>query len=890
MLGTNKYRILRTQTPQPEALNSFIKLQKTEKYPEEDLKTKKKNKKLQEFFKAYKESNKLEKKKISLNLERVELESPIPDFNLASESEDSGKDILVSSSDASTAEMQKVWDKADPELKFGPVIPLFLQYLKFLIIVTSLICLANIYSVRLGFRTFSIKNENEKKFENFPTKENFLGYSSFNFPISQNSIGFDSGLFNGEEKLKNPKIFFWVSILNFLTLLGIYGLQIGYYYRRRRLGKKINKFFNNKISNYSIFLKARVKNRKLNSVSSKERALRSLTAAFNKLANDGIVEKESLLCNLQTSISYLNYQILKNEEELDRLCRQKQFKEHELKQDKVIRVEIQRQLEEEDFEIKNIAKRKSALLIDKISLQKKLLSLECEANKSLLINPNDNNTTFKRLKKEASHCRKQLNLIPETENLIKDINRNLMIQEENLKKQVVKQGQIIKFKGEDCSLLQEEIEYFEKKNKSLIKKLIYRKTALKTCPESKSLIYVFFVLESMEDKMEILKLYKKLGNEAFLNLLKIDEGENSEEQLNIEILKLKPAPEPELLNWKNIAISKKRRARSKLKGYLLSILFNLIIFILQTLLILLTFNLSTSEKSVLHLLFGLFSIVRGFKIKKLDWWYVVFGSLIEMLNEAISKFYKLITKKELHFSIKKKQTSFASKIIIGRFFISEVSTFSLFILPRIFSGLKKMGGVDEMNQYLFTMLLINITAAPIFSYFRLDVISHNMHIFGLQKRFKMLKKPSKFFGNKEEALDRTLIQDEEKFGHKYRDILKTLCISCFYSWVLPIGPFLTLGTFLIQYWVDKKKMTKNIECANYKNRQISNVLSEYFNYIPLLFAAGNFLFPLVYLGSLNFFNILGFFLAIFVCFFVPMGRVARLIIFRKDKEKRDLDL
>lgn len=793
----------------------------------------------------------------------------------------------------SNEEMRKIWDQADPQLKFGPVVPLFLQYLQFLVFVTLLICFMNIFSIYIGVRSYNQTSTLDQdilttKSTNPLFEEESFGYADLDFSkLSQKSSHIFSSLLNGESKLNSPKPFGFISFINFATLISIYLLQIGYYRRRRRLGKKIKQFFNNKISTYTIMIKAKSHRLKLDSNSAKERMLLKVLKKIDKKTRHGTVEEESFVCNLKTSIHHIKYLLLKYESKYCKLLRLREIKLREIEHDKLKRKEIREELKEEDTEAQDLIREKTKLLSTKISIQRKLVSLEIATNTVLLDETQTHQNKkpqLEELRQQVAECRERLAVIPETQEIIETINQNLIVHEENLRKQAEKQGQMIKFKEEDCTILNSKIKYFQQKNKRLISRLWNRKDMYKKDKEAKKLFYAFITFESIEDKMHILKLHKKLGNKKFISWLGFGAKKGIGE-FQLELIKLKPAPEPKMLNWKNVGIAPVVKKRSKLFGYALSILFNLFIFVLQTCLILFTFNIGKSLKDILQIVFGIFSVVRGFKIKKLDWWYVVFASLIEMLNETVSKFYKLITKRENHFSDKKKEISYASKIIIGRFFISEVTTFALFILPRIFSSLKKVGGVDEMNQYIFTMLVLNITAAPIFSYFRLDIITHNVRIFGINKKLKELKKPNKFFVNKEKALDKVLKEDNKNFGHKYCDILKTLCISCFYSWVLPIGPFMSLFTLLVQYWVDKRKLTRNIETADYQDKQISYVLSEYFIYIPVLYSGGNLLFPYIYLGEIQVLDVLGFSLSVFFCFFYSVRDLNRWLLFHNKKKK-----
>lgn len=315
-------------------------------------------------------------------------------------------------------------------------------------------------------------------------------------------------------------------------------------------------------------------------------------------------------------------------------------------------------------------------------------------------------------------------------------------------------------------------------------------------------------------------------------------------------------------------------------SYSVSILISLFIFSIQISIVLFNYNANNQLKELIKFFYSLFSAIRGTKINTVEWWYVIFAAVIEMLNEVISRFYYKLTKRESHFTTKNKETSYAAKVIIGRFFLSEVTTFALFVLPRFFSKLKPVGGADAMGRYILTMLVINLTASPVLAFLKLDILTHNFGFFALNKN---IKRQGKHFVNKQKTLDKMIKQDQQYYGNKYCDILKGMAVSCFYSWVLPIGPYISLATLLMQFWVDRKRLRRDSSSVELYGQQLSYVLCEYFKYIPLLYSAGNFAFPVIFGRGISGVDLAGFGISIFFCFFYSVRDLNRWLLFGDHK-------
>lgn len=479
----------------------------------------------------------------------------------------------------------KVWDKTDTNLKFGPVVPLFLQYVVFLILVCSVICVSNSYALYLGYESKQkIKTRTKKRLEdtrnrlqNTTTfKEIFRNLSSDEFlTVSNQQIKkltdapdtVFSYLVTAEQRLNRRSGYKNISVINFLTLFIIYILHIKYYSRRRKLTQKLDLFYNNKISNYALLLKGACSSDELNFPEGKQKLLLQILKRLEPFCEDKFVQKESFIVNITTSITYIKSEIEKTKISLAKCRSAIKKRKIELSQNEKKQKEVKTELDYYKEYLVTLEKKKK-IYDQKISIKKKLIDYNIELNSLLLeekekfTNKNSKNSEhesttensnleepsieeknlklkekkenneilkneIRELRGKISELRLQTQVFPELETTLDSLQSDELQQEKTLFKYLNTTLKLYQRKKNQFKAVNNKLAYLISSEKKLQKKLVLREKEIEKT-KTKKIFYAFITFQSIEDKNEILDKFRKLGRKRFEKILNKEEEDDDE--------------------------------------------------------------------------------------------------------------------------------------------------------------------------------------------------------------------------------------------------------------------------------------------------------------------------------------------------------------------------
>ena len=145
-----------------------------------------------------------------------------------------------------------------------------------------------------------------------------------------------------------------------------------------------------------------------------------------------------------------------------------------------------------------------------------------------------------------------------------------------------------------------------------------------------------------------------------------------------------------------------------------------------------------------------------------------------------------------------------------------------------------------MSLAVFYLLLSNIFLTPLLDFFDFGYFWRR-----LQQRFITSSLESKGIGTvttNQRELNLLFEQPEVPFSKMYGNIIKTFFLSCFYFYILPIGPLLCLIYLLIQFWVDKYLILNRYKKHLLLNGDLSMKLAEFAEFALVLLTSGTILF------------------------------------------------
>lgn len=88
-------------------------------------------------------------------------------------------------------------------------------------------------------------------------------------------------------------------------------------------------------------------------------------------------------------------------------------------------------------------------------------------------------------------------------------------------------------------------------------------------------------------------------------------------------------------------------------------------------------------------------------------------------------------------------------------------------------------------------------------------------------------------------------------GYRYASPIKWLLLSAFFSFILPIGTFITFFFFSIQIYIDKRNFYRRYKEPLRLKKNLAYELSEYCESIPMFFSVGNVYFRWSIYGTIN---------------------------------------
>ena len=94
-------------------------------------------------------------------------------------------------------------------------------------------------------------------------------------------------------------------------------------------------------------------------------------------------------------------------------------------------------------------------------------------------------------------------------------------------------------------------------------------------------------------------------------------------------------------------------------------------------------------------------------------------------------------------------------------------------------------------------------------------------------------------------LNRLFQQPNFSFSQKYASKIRSFLVACFFSYILPLGPFITAVFLAIQYWVDKYLILRRFKKPQGLGKELSLNLAETLEAGVVLLVAGSMLFKWV---------------------------------------------
>ena len=91
-------------------------------------------------------------------------------------------------------------------------------------------------------------------------------------------------------------------------------------------------------------------------------------------------------------------------------------------------------------------------------------------------------------------------------------------------------------------------------------------------------------------------------------------------------------------------------------------------------------------------------------------------------------------------------------------------------------------------------------------------------------------------------LNKLFEQPDFSFSRKYASKITAFHVACFFSYILPLGPFITAVFLGLQYWVDKYLILRRFKKPQRLGKELSLDLAETLEVGVVLLVAGSMLF------------------------------------------------
>ena len=318
------------------------------------------------------------------------------------------------------------------------------------------------------------------------------------------------------------------------------------------------------------------------------------------------------------------------------------------------------------------------------------------------------------------------------------------------------------------------------------------------------------------------------------------------------------APEPDDVLWRHIGHSAAERGRSILVGYLAGAGLILLSFMLQL-------GVRVLQAEYVD---DLNEEDDGW-LDDLNLQLVQVGAslLINVINFAICAVLRALSDRERHVSSSHFVVSETRKLVLVFFANSALVTLALYYFR--FSVGKMQGVALAVFYLLLSTLVLNpfLTVVDPFYFYLL---------YQRSSAEKMLKAKEPNYYNTTTQKDFNLLFEEPSLdlGEKYGSLIKTFFVTCFFFYILPIGPVFCGLTLGMQYWADKYIILRRHKKIPRFSKELSLELAEFAEISLLLFTAGNLFFKWKIDGEVSKVDVASVVLTGIILFLPLVGSVA----------------
>ncbi len=289
------------------------------------------------------------------------------------------------------------------------------------------------------------------------------------------------------------------------------------------------------------------------------------------------------------------------------------------------------------------------------------------------------------------------------------------------------------------------------------------------------------------------------------------------------------APEPDDIIWRYIGYSERQRLGSVIVGYLAS-----------GVLIAISFGLQLGIR-----------LLQNKYIKQIsddpdedDGWMdniylqaiqLLSAVLINSVNYLICVVLRTLSEKEKHLCLSQKATSATCKLVLVFFANSALITLTLY-----YFGFDT-GKIQGLILSIFYLLISTLIMNPFL--YLMDPYYFYLVYLRVQAA-KALNEPGKndYKMTPQKEFNAIFEHTQLDLGEKYGTIIKTYFITCFFFYILPIGPVIS-GLYLIcQFWTDKYLILRRSSKIPRLSKELSLELAEFAELSVLLFSLGNIIF------------------------------------------------
>lgn len=313
---------------------------------------------------------------------------------------------------------------------------------------------------------------------------------------------------------------------------------------------------------------------------------------------------------------------------------------------------------------------------------------------------------------------------------------------------------------------------------------------------------------------------------------------------------IKEAPEPNDIKWKFIGYSRSHKNKTVIIStfimniiLIFSLLLQLGVKILQK---------HITEKQGKNTRWKAYGGIRALN----------FGVsiLISFINYILGVVADRLSRYEKHISLSHFYASLAKKIIISQVINSGILAFILFTIP---ISSFDFGGFAGLTNYLYYIFLTNILLTPIMTLFDPFYFYYKLW---KRRGLKNKLKSGEFVPLTQTELNEVFEGPDSHISYRYASPIKWLLMSAFFSFILPIGTFITFFFFSLQIYIDKRNFYRRYKEPKRLKQNLAYELSEYCEMVPMFFSVGNVYFRYIIFKTINMVEV--FFLVVSVAIYI----------------------